>query len=125
MDGFMDVYRRMILNCTSYYDAKENAYHMLFLGMCMSLTGMYKVTSNLESGEGRHDIRLESLTAGRIHIVIEFKQGEDTDKLKDEALAQIFDRQYCSGLTGRVLCIGIAHNAKKCEMAYKTVESAG
>jgi hypothetical protein len=123
MDGFMENYSGMILNCTSYFDAKENAYHMLFLGMCLSLTGMYKVTSNLESGAGRHDIRLEALTGGRMHIVLEFKQGRNTGRLKETALKQIVDKKYYTGLKGKVLCIGIAHNAKKCEMAHRVIES--
>ncbi|MCL1810207.1 MAG: AAA family ATPase, partial [Clostridiales bacterium] len=37
MEGFLDVYQEIVLSCTSYFDAKENAYHMLFLGMCISL----------------------------------------------------------------------------------------
>jgi hypothetical protein len=123
MDGFLDTYRQVILVSTSYHDAKENAYHMLFLGMCLSLTGLYKVTSNLESGEGRSDIRLESLTPGRVHIVIEFKQGENVEKLKEEALQQIMDKKYYAGLKGEVLCLGVAHNIKKCEIAFRRMQA--
>lgn len=52
-DRFLELYRKIVISCTSYLDAKENAYHMLFLGMCMAMRGSYKVTSNLESGYGR------------------------------------------------------------------------
>lgn len=34
MKMFLSLYRDIVLSCTSYMDAKENAYHMLFLGMC-------------------------------------------------------------------------------------------
>ena len=123
MDGFLDVYRALVLSCTSYHDAKENAYHMLFLGMCLSLQGIYKITSNIESGHGRSDIRMESLSGERPHIIIEFKQGEAVDTLKEEALKQILDNRYHAGLHGEVLCVGIAHDKKKCEIAYTMVES--
>jgi len=121
MDGFMEVYRELVISCTSYHDAKENAYHMLFLGMCISLNDLYKITSNIESGHGRSDITMESLSAGRPHIVIEFKQGEAVDELKEKALQQILDNRYFSGLCGDTLCIGIAHDKKRCSIAHKTV----
>jgi hypothetical protein len=122
MDGFLDSYRKIVLESTSYYDAKENAYHMLFLGMCLSLSSMYKITSNLESGSGRSDIRMESRNAERDHMIIEFKQGEDVAVLKEAALQQILDKQYYAGLEGAVLCIGVAHDKKRCEIAYRTVQ---
>ncbi|MCL1834892.1 MAG: ATP-binding protein [Oscillospiraceae bacterium] len=118
IDNFIEVYKGIVLSCTSYYDAKENAYHMLFLGMCISLNDLYKITSNIESGHGRSDIRMESLFPERPHIVIEFKQGEDVDTLKEEALAQILDKKYHQGLDGDCLCIGIAHNIKECAIAW-------
>lgn len=58
MEMFLELYRSIVISCTSYMDAKENAYHMLFLGMCITLRGSYKVTSNLEAGYGRSDITL-------------------------------------------------------------------
>jgi hypothetical protein len=121
INGFYDIYKYMVMACTSYYDGKENAYHMLFLGMCLSLTGIYKVTSNLEAGKGRADIMLESLSQTRPHIIIEFKQGEDIAALKEAALRQIIDKQYYAGLRGTVLCLGIAHYGKDCEIASETV----
>ena len=121
MDGFMSIYNDLVLSCTSYFDAAENAYHMLFLGMSISLRSLYKVTSNIEAGRGRYDIRLESLSESRPHIILEFKQGEDIDRLKESALRQILDNQYYSGLHGEVLCLGIAHDKKLCGMAYKTL----
>lgn len=122
MKGFMDSYSRIVLDCTSYYDSSENAYHMLFLGMCAALRGLYRVNSNRESGLGRSDITLEALREGDIHIIVEFKQGKDIEVLKETALKQILDRKYYAGLTGSVLCIGLAHSKKNCAMAYKRLE---
>jgi hypothetical protein len=121
IDGFIDIYRELVICCTSYFDIKENAYHMLFLGMCISLNGLYKVTSNVEAGHGRSDIRLEALAEGRPHIIIEFKLGENLDILKEEALGQILDKEYYAGLKGEVLCVGIAHSGKRCEVAYRVL----
>lgn len=119
MDDFFQSYKKIVLNCTSYYDAKENAYHMLFLGMCITLDGIYKVTSNLESGLGRSDITLEAKNARYPSMIIEFKQGENVEQLKKDALNQIIDKQYDAGLHGNVLYVGIAHDGKKCDMVYR------
>lgn len=135
MDGFLSVYQEIVLSCTSYMDAKEaespphirsaesNSYHMLFLGMCITLRGSYKVTSNLEAGYGRSDITLEALSPKNIHVILEFKQGENTEQLKQEALSQIFDNKYYTGLSGEVLCVGIAHNKKRCDITYKVINA--
>lgn len=123
LDTFMELYSRIVLECTSYYDSLENAYHMLFLGMCVSLRGLYRVTSNRESGLGRSDITLEAKRKEDVHVIVEFKQGEEIEALKEEALKQILDHKYYAGLTGQVLCIGLAHNKKQCAMAYETIEA--
>jgi hypothetical protein len=121
INGFTHAYKDIVLSCTSYYDAKENAYHMLFLGMILALDRYYKVTSNLETGDGRSDIRMESLRPDHPHIVIEFKQGEDTTKLKSQALSQIKEKRYYAGLQGKILCLGVAHNKKKCEIMSEMI----
>ncbi|MCL1989872.1 MAG: ATP-binding protein [Defluviitaleaceae bacterium] len=118
---FMAIYERLVIQSTSYHDAKENAYHMLLLGMMMNLRDLYKITSNIESGYGRSDIMMESLDTKRPHIIIEFKQGEDVEKLKVEALAQIKEKQYYRGLTGEVLCIGLAHHKKVCQLVHESI----
>ena len=125
MDGFMDIYSELVLTCTSYFDVKENAYYMLFLGMCITLRNIYKITSNIEAGHGRSDITMQSLSAGRPHIIIEFKQGDAIDGLKEEALQQILDNRYYSGLSGDVLCIGLAHDKKRCAVAHRMVGDVG
>ena len=117
----MDVYQNLVLTSTSFMDAKENAYHMLFLGMCMTLRGSYQVSSNLESGTGRSDITLRSLKTSLPHVIIEFKQGVNVEELKEQALQQIIDQRYYAGLDGEVLCIGIAHDKKRCSAAYKVL----
>ena len=121
MDDFMAIYEKLVIQSTSYHDAKENAYHMLMLGMLMNLRDLYKITSNIESGHGRSDIIMESKNAKRPHIVIEFKQGKDVQKLKHEALDQIRDKKYYTGLIGDVLCIGLAHDKHICQLVHETI----
>ncbi len=122
MAAFLALYQDIVISCTSYMDAKENAYHMLFLGMCITLRGFYKVTSNLEMGYGRSDITLEALSAIYASIIVEFKQGENIDELKADALQQILEQRYYAGLTGEVICIGLAHDKKRCGMVYKIIQ---
>lgn len=121
MEQFFDLYQKIVISSTSYMDGKENAYHMLFLGMCIALRGSYQVMSNIESGYGRSDITLKALNPGYPSIVAEFKQGGDVEKLKVAALQQILDQKYYTGLTGEVICVGLAHNNKRCGMMYKVL----
>lgn len=123
MDGFICIYQKIVIACTSYMDAKENSYHMLFLGMCMTLRDAYEVQSNMESGHGRSDIILKSLHPTHSHMIIEFKHGEANElkKLAGEALNQIKKKEYYAALKGEIICIGIAHDKKHCEMVYETI----
>ena len=120
MKRFLEIYRNLVYEYVSVYDLKENSYHMLLLGMAISVSGMYRISSNQESGDGRPDIVLESLRPElRPHVIFELKQGENVEKLKKEALAQIFEKKYYSKLKGNILCVGLAHNKKKCELVYE------
>ena len=80
------------------------------------------MTSILEGGLGRYDLLLAAKKQDYPHIIIEFKQGEDIESLKTEALEQILKEKYYADLTGRVLCLGIAHDKKKCGLAYREIE---
>lgn len=48
----------------------------------------------------------------------------DLQQLKEAALKQILDNKYYTGLTGDVLCVGIAHDKKICDISYKVVKIA-
>ncbi len=132
-DCFFKNYKAIILNCTSYYDSIRNAgqfenpYHMLTLGMMISLDSLYQIKSNYETGDGRADIQMISKEpAKRSHIIIEFKCTEDVEKGAQEALNQIYEQRYTEGLRaqvpeGKILCLGIAHYKKKCAMRHETV----
>ena len=122
MTAFQKLYENIILTCTSFHDGStENAYHMLFLGMCVYLSSTHEVKSNIESGYGRADISLQAKRSGTPNFVIEFKQGEDIDKLAIEALEQIHDKKYYADFQGETILLGIAHDLKHCKIQWKQV----
>ena len=41
------------------------------------------------------------------------------ERLREEALQQIIDNQYYTGLSGEVLCVGLTHDKKRCSMVHK------
>ena len=49
------------------------------------------------------------------------QRGEGIDALKDKALRQIIDNGYYEGLRGEVLCMGVAHDKKRCTLVHKTI----
>lgn len=121
-EAFADKYQEIVKTVTSYHDARENAYHMLLLGMSVWLRGRYEITSNRESGIGRSDILLKATRPSDWNIIIEFKQGADLPGLAQAALAQIEEKQYYTGLTGPTLLLGIAHSGKECEVRYHEMD---
>ena len=117
IERFKRSYEQIILTCTSFHDGSgENAYHMLFLGMCVYLSSSYEIQSNVERGHGRADIVLKAKRSGRANYIFEFKQGEDIERLAKEAMEQIHEKQYYAGLSGETILLGIAHNLKRCEI---------
>lgn len=120
--AFLRAYREIVMTATSFHDAKENAYHMLMLGMCIYLDQEYEIASNLESGHGRSDITLKAKRPGLLHIIMEFKQGDNPEQLCHDAMKQIEDKQYYSGLYGEILLMGIAHRVKECAIETKIIQ---
>ncbi|MBE5833813.1 MAG: hypothetical protein E7309_04175 [Butyrivibrio sp.] len=113
----------------SYHDAAaEGFYHGLVLGLTAMLYNYYEILSNREAGNGRFDIRLKSKDSSKPHFVIEIKSiTDEIDSKKvddilakeaDDALKQINDKEYITGLTGKVRKIGVAFWKKNC--AVKT-----
>ena len=64
---------------------------------------------------------MKSQKEGLPNIIVEFKQGDNLEQLKEEALQQILEQKYYIGLSGEIICVGLAHNKKKCSMSYKTL----
>ena len=104
----------------------------------MKKSGMYQITSNIEAGDGRPDIVMESLLPNvRPHIVIEFKREDRvmrerelkdsevqayTMRLANEAVSQIINKNYLVKLTGNVLVVGVGHYKKRAQVMHQMIE---
>lgn len=103
--------------------SKENAYHMIMLGMCTYLDSCYDIKSNIETGDGRCDIMLRALNNKYINVLIEFKEGKNVEQLAAVALKQIHDKRYYVNLEGETLLLGIAHNKKQVHIEYEIIKN--
>lgn len=98
---------------------KENFYHGMVLGLLQSRSD-WLTRSNAELGQGYSDIVI--CTPDKTGIIIELKYAEDGNLEKGcaEALGQIEDRKYASGLEHRkmkkVLKYGMAFCEKECRV---------
>ena len=104
----------------SYYDAREDFYHALILGL-FTFTE-WEVESNKEYGRGRPDIILRD-TKNKHAAVIEIRRTTSEDKLSDkaeEAIQQIKTNRYAAPLIRRkgwkVSLWGMAFFKKTCAL---------
>ncbi len=44
--------------------------------------------------------------------------------MKAEALDQILKEKYYIGLSGETICVGLAHNKKRCSMSYRVLKGS-
>ena len=82
----------------SYHDSAENFYHGYLVGVLSGFEG-YAMESNKEHGDGRPDIVLRPHDPRKAVIIMELKRAEKyavMEKLCDEALQQIEDRNYAA-----------------------------
>ena len=99
-----------ILFCNiSYYDNSEAFYH----GYILSTLRLFAPVSNVESGDGRIDIKIQDKRTKRI-VGLELKHSESEDDLQkdaDKAVKQLKDKRY---LKPNELGYGISFCKKKC-----------
>lgn len=127
-DDFIEKYQKILLNLPSYHDLKdENSYHVLFLGMCAWLSSEYEIISNREEGKGRCDIILKAKEKNRISYVFEFKYIKSNNEVSKERLSeiakqavdQIKNKEYSSGLSDKVIYVGLAHHNKEAFVEWR------
>ena len=106
----------------SYYDNAEKFYHGYLTGLFSAMEG-YELQSNKEHGDGRPDIVLNPFNPKAAAVIIEIKRADRftlMDKMCNEALAQIEERQYAADLFEqgytKVLKYGICFCRKSCEV---------
>ena len=107
----------ILYDTISYHDSKESFYHGFLTGLIRG-AGM-AIKSNREQGLGRTDIVIEDGRNKRA-LIFEIKiagKYELLEQKADEALAQIEDRKYASGLSPHIKTAckyGIAFWEKEC-----------
>ncbi len=93
----------------------EHSYQAFMAGLLLHLEGGYTVGADFEEGRGYFDIRMESRTGRSPNVVIEIKRataGTSPERLAEEALEQIVEKDYCHGLSGETVLYGVAFDGK-------------
>lgn len=123
-DLFEEVIQKYLLNSMSMFDLPsdepEKSYHLFVLGLLVTLSDVYEVISNRESGYGRYDIILVPKDPKKYGIVIEFKRvmkKETLEQAAKSAVQQIQEKHYahelrCRGIT-KITGFGIAFQGKE------------
>ena len=132
MNTFMN---KVALNTFSSFDSgnkpseqtePERFYHGFVLGMVVNLSGIYKITSNRESGYGRYDVMLKQLDKNEKAFIFEFKvlDSDENEITLEDTLAnahiQIVEKQYEAELISegfkpeQIRKYGFAFQGKKC-----------
>ena len=132
MNTFMN---KVALNTFSSFDSgnkpseqtePERFYHGFVLGMIVNLSGIYKITSNRESGYGRYDVMLKPLDKNEKAFIFEFKvlDSDENEITLEDTLAnahiQIVEKQYEAELISegfkpeQIRKYGFAFQGKKC-----------
>ncbi len=111
LDGMNAYMERVARQTFSFFDTgryvqPERFYHGFVLGLMVELQDRYRITSNRESGLGRYDIMLEPLSLEDPGVVIGFKvfdpkKEKDLKETVENALAQIREKRYETGLQMR------------------------
>lgn len=91
-----EILSRQLLSTISFYDSAENFYHGFLTGI-LSQSNEYQVKSNRESGNGRSDIMVKSLSLRGRAFILEVKVSDRIDDLEadaERALNQIYEKKY-------------------------------
>lgn len=91
---------QIMFETISSMDENESYYHGLVAGLLSPMKG-YRTKSNRESGKGRSDLFVKPVSRRKEAFVVEFKVAKkprDLEKMADEAIRQIEERQYIAEL---------------------------
>lgn len=98
--------QQFVLSMLSFHDLGEDkpaeaVIQAFILGILASLTGDFQIRSNREEGKGRADIVMNPFDKNQCGFIIEIKSissDDDLEKSLEEALQQIEEKQYSTGL---------------------------
>ena len=111
-----EILNYILLQSMSYHDGKESFYHGFILG----LLNNNNLFSNIESGDGRSDIKYLPVNKEKRGFILELKicKNKDLYDTAIEACNQIIEKRYLESDKGRgylnMLGYGIAFDKKSC-----------
>lgn len=130
-EHFTQYLQEYLTQVVSFFDLQtEIIFHVLVMGIIAGLHQVqYLVSSNRESGSGRHDLMLLPCSEDRPGIIFEFKKADNPADLEictQQALQQIKDKNYARGFdaygTPSGLHIGLAFCGKEIRLDYEYVK---
>lgn len=111
-----EILNYILLQSMSYYDSQESFYH----GFLMGLLAQESMYSNIESGDGRCDIKYLPVDKEKSGFILELKVCREKDLYDTavEACQQIVDMRYLESDYARgyrhMIGYGIAFEKKRC-----------
>lgn len=131
-ERFEEMMQDFVLKSMSAFDIPasepEKSYHLFVLGLLVTLSDLFEVKSNHESGYGRYDILLIPHDKKNWGIVLEFKKVSAKETMPEaakRALEQIESKDYASELRARgikkVAAFGVACKGKKILVQAKKI----
>ena len=122
-----EILDEQLLDTISFHDAHESFYHGFMLSLLNTCADWY-VSSNIETGKGRSDIKVERKDRKR-GFIVEVKDVKD-ERLIDEActqaIRQIEEKDYIASLRRYrikdIWIYGLAFHAKECRAIAKRVD---
>ena len=120
VDTFQKELNKILRETISFNDAYENFYHGFVVGVLANMHE-YIIKSNRESGDGRSDIYIKSMSIFEPAVILELKvcdNPKDIFKKCDEALEQIEEKKYDEELRQEgyenIIKYGISFYRKDC-----------
>ncbi len=120
LELFKTTFENVVIDSFSYYDVPnnnngENFYHAFAMGLLMSGSSNYEITSNREAGYGRYDLILKPFNKNITAYIIEFKVSDsDFENTIEEGFKQIDEMKYEVSLKGyNLVKMVIAFKGKK------------
>ncbi len=120
--AFGELVSEQLRDTISFYDYAENYYHGFLTGLLKG-NGKYQVISNRESGNGRPDIVMMSLSVKGKAFIMELKVAKDFRRMEErcgQAIAQALRQDYRAELErigySDITIYGICFYRKECEV---------
>lgn len=120
VDVFQKELNKILRETISFNDSYENFYHGFVVGVLANMHE-YLIKSNRESGDGRSDIYIKSMSIFEPAVILELKvcdNPKDLFKKCDEALEQIEEKKYDEELNQEgyenIIKYGISFYRKDC-----------